>query len=191
LNRRPLRPELAAPLGVWPSSQLGRCAGDRARWPLSGDVAVLFCCIADAPSGFEERPWLMTRHRCYLHCWRSGLAREARSSRVYPASGLPRLVGRKLRVVIGSGLRRVSRRLAHRRQEQAPLVRARAQATGRVGLAASPRRQRPGGVLLAAGARSPRRSRTLLASRASWRHAREPRPPCGAPPRRRPAPGRR
>ncbi len=36
--RRPLRPELAAPLGVWPSSQLTRCAGDRAGWRLSGDV---------------------------------------------------------------------------------------------------------------------------------------------------------
>ena len=30
LNRRPLRPELAALLGVWPSSQLTRCAGGRA-----------------------------------------------------------------------------------------------------------------------------------------------------------------
>ena len=27
--RGPLRPELAAPLGVWPSSQLARCAGGR------------------------------------------------------------------------------------------------------------------------------------------------------------------
>jgi hypothetical protein len=48
--RRPLRPELAAPLGVWPSSQLTRCAGGRAGWRLSGDVAVLCCCTAPAPS---------------------------------------------------------------------------------------------------------------------------------------------
>jgi hypothetical protein len=46
--RRPLRPELAAPLGVWLSSQLGRCAGGRAGWRLSGDVAVL-CCCTNAP----------------------------------------------------------------------------------------------------------------------------------------------
>src|SRR5579859_6690461 len=42
--RRPLRPELEAVLGVWPSSQLAQCAGGRAGWRLSGDVAVLFCC---------------------------------------------------------------------------------------------------------------------------------------------------
>jgi Lsr2 len=30
--RRPLRPELAAPLGVWPSSQQTQCAGGRAGW---------------------------------------------------------------------------------------------------------------------------------------------------------------
>jgi hypothetical protein len=34
LNRRPLRSELAAPLGVYPSSQLARCARGRARWRL-------------------------------------------------------------------------------------------------------------------------------------------------------------
>ena len=38
---RPLRPELAASLGVWLSSQLAQCAAGRARWRLSGDVAVL------------------------------------------------------------------------------------------------------------------------------------------------------
>jgi hypothetical protein len=49
-QRWPLRPELAAPLGVWPSSQLTRCAGGRASWRLSGDVAVPCCCTAPAPS---------------------------------------------------------------------------------------------------------------------------------------------
>jgi hypothetical protein len=47
---RPLRPELAAPLGVWQSSQLTRCAGGRAGWRLSADVAVLCCSTAPAPS---------------------------------------------------------------------------------------------------------------------------------------------
>jgi hypothetical protein len=47
---RPLRPELAAPLGVCPSPLLGRCAGGRAGWRLSGDVAVLCCCTAPALS---------------------------------------------------------------------------------------------------------------------------------------------
>jgi hypothetical protein len=45
----PLRPELAALLGVRPSSQLAWCAGGRAGWRLSGDVAVLLCCTAPAP----------------------------------------------------------------------------------------------------------------------------------------------
>ena len=40
----PLRPELAAPLGVWPSSQLAECVAGRRCWPLCGDVAVLPCC---------------------------------------------------------------------------------------------------------------------------------------------------
>src|SRR5208283_2214954 len=47
--RRPFRPELA-PLGVWPSSQLAWCAGGRAGWRLSGDVAVLPCCTSPASS---------------------------------------------------------------------------------------------------------------------------------------------
>ena len=42
--RRPLRPELAAPLGVWSSSQLAECAAGRRCWWLCGDVAVLSCC---------------------------------------------------------------------------------------------------------------------------------------------------
>ena len=45
---RPLRPELAAPLGVWPSSQLARCADSRASWRLSGATAVHDCCTAPA-----------------------------------------------------------------------------------------------------------------------------------------------
>ena len=49
-QRWPLRPELAAPLGVWSSSQLPRCAGGRAGWRLSGDVAVLSCCTVSASS---------------------------------------------------------------------------------------------------------------------------------------------
>ncbi len=49
-------------------------------------------------NGFQERRWFTIRRRCYLRCWRSRLARQARSSRVYPASGLPRLVGRELRI---------------------------------------------------------------------------------------------
>jgi hypothetical protein len=44
LNRRPLRPELQAPLGVCPLSQLAECADGRRRWRLCGDVAVLPCC---------------------------------------------------------------------------------------------------------------------------------------------------
>jgi len=48
--RRPFRPELAAPLSVWPSPQLAQCAAGRDRWRLSGDVAVLRCCPAPASS---------------------------------------------------------------------------------------------------------------------------------------------
>ena len=47
---RPLRPELAAPLGVWPSSRLTRRAG----WRLSGDVAVRCCCTA--PAYWQKTP---------------------------------------------------------------------------------------------------------------------------------------
>jgi hypothetical protein len=43
-QRWPLRPELAAPLGVWSSSQLAQCAGGRADSRLSGGAAVLPCC---------------------------------------------------------------------------------------------------------------------------------------------------
>ena len=49
-GHEPLRPELAAPLGVWPSSQLTRCADGRAGWRLSGDVAVQDCCTVPASS---------------------------------------------------------------------------------------------------------------------------------------------
>jgi hypothetical protein len=54
LNRRPLRPELAAPLSVWPSSQLDRCASGRDGWRLSGDVAVLFCCTPKPLAVFKS-----------------------------------------------------------------------------------------------------------------------------------------
>jgi hypothetical protein len=47
---RPLRPELAALLDVWPSSQLAECAGGRRCWRLCGEVAVLCCCIPPASS---------------------------------------------------------------------------------------------------------------------------------------------
>jgi hypothetical protein len=41
---RPLRPELAAPLGVWPSAQLAAYAAGRRCWGLCRDVAVLPRC---------------------------------------------------------------------------------------------------------------------------------------------------
>ena len=49
-GHEPLRPELAALLDVWPSSQLAECAGGRRCWRLCGEVAVLCCCIAPASS---------------------------------------------------------------------------------------------------------------------------------------------
>ena len=56
---RPLRPELAAPLGVWPSSQLAECAAGRRCWRLCGDVAVLPCCtvyrISSSGRGCPDR----------------------------------------------------------------------------------------------------------------------------------------
>ena len=54
-QRWPLRPELAAPLGVCPLSLLGRCADGRAGWRLSGDVAVPCCCTALASSALPSR----------------------------------------------------------------------------------------------------------------------------------------
>jgi hypothetical protein len=50
-QRWPLRPELAAPLGVWQSSQLTRCAAGRAGWRWSADVAVLSRAILRRGSG--------------------------------------------------------------------------------------------------------------------------------------------
>jgi hypothetical protein len=55
---RPLRPELAAPLGVWPSSQLAGCAGGRADWRLCGDVAVLPRCISLVVITYTGTGWL-------------------------------------------------------------------------------------------------------------------------------------
>jgi hypothetical protein len=51
----PLRPELAAPLGVWPSSQLAECAAGRGWWWLCGDVAVLPCCTVYRISSAGDR----------------------------------------------------------------------------------------------------------------------------------------
>ena len=47
-QRWPLRPELAALLGIWSLSQLTRDVGDRTGWRLCGDVAVLSCCTSSA-----------------------------------------------------------------------------------------------------------------------------------------------
>ncbi len=65
--RRPLRPELAAPLGVWPSSQLAGCTAGRRCWRLCRDVAVLPGCtvyrISSSARGCPDRfnldqpPW--------------------------------------------------------------------------------------------------------------------------------------
>ncbi len=51
--------------------------------------------VADAgtASGFQERPWFTTCHSCYLPFRRIGMARQARSSRVYPAPRLLLLFG--------------------------------------------------------------------------------------------------
>jgi hypothetical protein len=80
LNRRPLRPELAAPLGVRPSSQLAECATGRRCWRLCGDVAVLPCCTVyrisssgrSRPDRFRldrrVRPVLRERRRMALSC---------------------------------------------------------------------------------------------------------------------------
>jgi hypothetical protein len=71
LNRRPLRPELAAPLGVWPSLQLDRCAGGCDGCRLTGD-------------GFQRvrNSLCNTAVTCAR---RLRFVDDARSSRVYPA----------------------------------------------------------------------------------------------------------
>jgi len=90
LNRLPLRPELAAPLGLWPSSQLAECAIGRRCWRLCGDVAVLPRCIVcriSSPgggrpdrSGPGQHPWpvLHGRHCMAVNCnpWRAPSARQ-------------------------------------------------------------------------------------------------------------------
>jgi hypothetical protein len=120
-----LRPELAAPLGVWPSSQLAQCAGGRAGWRLSGAVAVLLCCTAPASSARApgccsrvDRPffrrsglpvWLIDSKRGWmLSCvrgrdWLAPLLSSLRSGRTQsgPAAGA--------RLRVGSGLVRLSR----------------------------------------------------------------------------------
>lgn len=93
----PLRPELAAPLSVWPSSQLTRCAGGRAGWRLSGDVAVLRCTapalstktpgavLAGRRSAWEhngKHHWLNLRStsRAWHAAWRASSATRRYSS---------------------------------------------------------------------------------------------------------------
>ena len=68
----PLRPELEAPLGVWPSSQLIRCAGGRTGWRLSGDVAVRCCCTAPAPSAKTPSAVLAGRPSAFRQVTRRG-----------------------------------------------------------------------------------------------------------------------
>jgi hypothetical protein len=51
----------------------------------------------ERPNVFQERSWFTTRCRCYLLRWRTGLASQARSSRVYPAPELPPWVGCEIR----------------------------------------------------------------------------------------------
>jgi hypothetical protein len=77
-QRWPLRPELAAPLGVWPSSQLAQCAAGRGRWRLEGDVALLSCCtvcrISSSGPGRSDRfswttlPVLLGRRSTVVNC---------------------------------------------------------------------------------------------------------------------------
>ena len=63
LGSRPLRPELAAPLGVWPSFQLAVGVHSRQRLWLYGIVAVLVCCM---PSGSRGRPSGLTNSATLL-----------------------------------------------------------------------------------------------------------------------------
>jgi hypothetical protein len=55
LNRRPLRPELEALLGVCPLSQLTQGVGGSSCSLLSGGVAVLCCCIGPPPARCSTR----------------------------------------------------------------------------------------------------------------------------------------
>jgi hypothetical protein len=82
-QRWPLRPEVAAPLGVRPSSQLAQCATGRGRWKLEGEVAVLsrrkVCRISSSghsyPDRFklDQRRWPVLPGRCctVVNCNRS------------------------------------------------------------------------------------------------------------------------
>jgi hypothetical protein len=49
MARRPLRPELAALLGVWPSSQLARCAGGFSRAYVIHSLPVLLPALSACP----------------------------------------------------------------------------------------------------------------------------------------------
>jgi len=69
---RPLRPELAAPLGSWSLPKLTEGVGDSSCLLLSGVVAVLGCCIVTArtvqgmararPGRLRPGPWFLTGH---------------------------------------------------------------------------------------------------------------------------------
>ena len=77
LGSRPLRPELAAPLGVWLSSQLAECATGRRCWRLCEDVAVLPCRavyrISSSGRGGSDRFRLDQRPRSVLPAQRCTL----------------------------------------------------------------------------------------------------------------------
>jgi len=77
-QRSPLRPELAAALGVWWLSQLAACAAGCAGWRMSGDVAVLPRCTARASS--QCCPGWVSR----LACWCRPVSEDAAS---VPAAG--------------------------------------------------------------------------------------------------------
>jgi len=67
LNRRPLRPELAAAQGVWLPSQLAQGVGDSSCSWLLGVVAVLLllyravACLAGLSNGVRETSWPILR----------------------------------------------------------------------------------------------------------------------------------
>jgi hypothetical protein len=87
LNRRPLRPELAAPLGVRPLPQLMERLGGSSCSLLSGDVAVLSCCTGALPVSFVGvvRCAVPTRRPSafqagHIPSWRESCERYALSS---------------------------------------------------------------------------------------------------------------
>ena len=99
MNRRPLRPELAAPLGVCPLSQLTEGVDDSSCSLLSGDVAVLSCCIGALLVSFvgAARCAVPTRRPSafqagHIPSWRGSCECYAlRPGRVGPARALGKL----------------------------------------------------------------------------------------------------